>query len=49
MVVWVRECERQWLTGENVVDWRSVVENGGIDFGCFSRMDSWFAMILVSF
>ena len=42
---WVREYERQWLAGENVVDWRVVVENGGIGIVCLSRMGGWFVMI----
>ena len=44
--MWVRECEGQWLTGENAVDWRFVGEGGGIEFVLFSRVNSWCMLIL---
>ena len=42
----MRECERQGLAGENVVDWRFVAENGGIELVWISRTGGRFVMIL---
>ena len=45
----MRECERQWLVDEIVVNWRIVVENDGTEIGWFFENGDWFVAISVTF